>query len=153
MADFGVANLHPGAFYSEGSHYPTPGPITTTPVTTSGISNSPVPIAHLSNAYYNFTPSAVSGTSTLTLTLTLPADPVPSRANAVVTSGNVVTRIPAVFTAGAWKITVLNFGSVQKVTLVLTNGSTRYNCWRGSVYSCRGEPLDDVLFAFSAAVS
>ena len=46
-----------------------------------------------------------------------------------------------------------NFGSASKVTLVLTNASTRYNCWIGDVYSCRGTPLDDVDFAFLADVS
>jgi hypothetical protein len=153
MADFGVANLHPGAFYSEGSHYPTPGPVATTAVTNAGVPNSPVPVDHFSNSYYNFTPSGLAGNATLTLTLTLPAAPVPARASAVVTSGSTVTRIPAVLTLGVWKITVPNFGSAQKVTLVLTNGSTRYNCWQGTVYSCRGNPLDDEQYAFSATVS
>jgi hypothetical protein len=153
VADFGVANLHPAAHYSEGSKYQAPGPITTTAIGPSGLSNSPVPVAHLSNAYYNFTPSSLAPAATLTFTLSLPGGPVPSRANAVVTSGGVVTRIPAVQTMGVWKITVPNFGSAQKVTLVLSNGSTRYHCWRGDVYSCRGEPLDDVQYAFSAAVS
>jgi hypothetical protein len=153
IADFGVANLRPGANYSEGSHYPTPGPRTTTLVTNAGVAPKSVLVTHLSNSYYNFTPSGVSGTSTLTFTLVLPDDPVPSRASAVVTSGGTQTRIPAQLVLGVWTIPVTNFGSAQKVTLVLTNGSTRYNCWQGEVYSCQGEPLDDEQFAFQATVT
>ncbi len=154
MADFGVANLHPALFYSEGSHYPTPGPIATIPVPIGGVGESSVPVDHLSNSYYNFTPSGLSGPSTLTLTLDLQAEPVPSRASAVVTdSGGGVTRVPAELTLGVWKIVVPSFESVQKVTLVLTNGSTRYYCWRGYVYSCRGEPRDDVHFSFQATIT
>ena len=153
LADFGVSNLHPATFYAEGSHYPTPGPIVSRAVSNTGVAPSAVQVDHFSNSYYNFTPSDVAADATLTFTLTLPEDPVPARASAVVTTGGVVSYVPAVFGAGEWTIMVPNFGSAQKVTLVLTNGSTRYNCWRGSVYSCRGEPLDDEIFDFEADIS
>jgi hypothetical protein len=154
LADLGYKNLHPGAFYSEGSKYPKPGPIASTPVTNAGVALSPVPVAHLSNSYYDFTPSGVSPTSTLTFTLSLPADPVISRASAAVTgAGGAVTKIAAVPSGPNWTITVPNFGGVQKVTLVLTNASARYECWVDGLYSCRGNPLDDVDFAFFATVS
>ncbi len=153
LADFGYRNLRPGSFYSEGSKYPKPGPIETVPVTNAGIALSSVPVAHLSNSYYDFTPSGVAAGSTLTFTLSLPDDPVTSRASAVVTTGSVVTKIAAVPSGAVWTITVPNFGSASKVTLVLTNASTRYNCWTGDLYSCRGTPLDDVEFAFLATVS
>ena len=41
---------------------------------------------------------------------------------------------------------------VRAVTLVLTNGSTRFKpCWRGTSYSCQGSPQDDdAAFAFTA---
>ena len=44
---------------------------------------------------------------------------------------------------------------VRAVTLVLTNGSTRFKpCWRGTSYSCQGEPQDDdAAFAFTASLS
>jgi len=44
---------------------------------------------------------------------------------------------------------------VRTVTLVLTNGSTRFKpCWRGTSYSCQGEPQDDdAAFAFTASFS
>ncbi len=154
LADFGVQNLHPASFYEEGSKYQKPGPIATTPVSNAGIGLSEVPVAHLSNSYYDFTPSGVAGGATLTFTLSLPSSPVVSRAHVVVTdAGGAVTTIPAVDVGADWQITVPNFGAVQKITLVLTNASTRYECWINGLYSCRGDPLDDVEFAFFATVS
>jgi len=56
--------------------------------------------------------------------------------------------------SGNWIITVPNFGSAQRVTLVLTNASARYTCWRGKVYSCQGTPLDEnTQFFYTASVS
>jgi hypothetical protein len=154
LADFGYRNLKPAAFYSEGSKYPKPGPIASTPVTNAGVPLSPVPVAHLSNSYYDFTPSGVAPGSTLTFTLSLPGNPVPSRASAAVTGpGGVVTKIPAVPAGANWTITVPNFGAASKVTLILTNAGTRYDCWIGGIYSCSGIPRDDVDFAFLATVS
>jgi hypothetical protein len=156
LADFAAANLRPNASYSEGAAYPTPGPVSTVPVGAGGVAPTHVPVSHFSSSYYAFVPSGLPETATLTFTLDLPAAPVPARASAVVTdAGGAVTRIPAVFDGGSgqWTISVSSFGSAQKVTLVLTNGSVRYNCWRGYVYSCRGQPLDDVQFGLAAGVS
>ena len=55
---------------------------------------------------------------------------------------------------GHWIITVPNFGEASRVTLVLTNASARYTCWRGKVYSCQGTPVDDnTVFFYTATVS
>jgi hypothetical protein len=38
----------------------------------------------------------------------------------------------------------LSFGRrVRRVELLLANGSSRFRCWEGPDYSCRGRPLDD----------
>ena len=158
LSDFGATNLLPKIGYQEGILYPTPVPTATQLVSPAGLPRStPILMPHLSNDYYAFLPNGVGTTSTLTLTVEQPALETSPR-SMVVYQGldGSVSRLPAVQdgVSGNWIITVPNFGSAQRVTLVLTNASARYTCWRGKVYSCQGTPLDEnTQFFYTAAIS
>jgi hypothetical protein len=155
FADFGVANLYPASAYSEGRNYPSPQP-SRTMVGPSGVTRTTIPMPHLSNDYYAFLPSGLSPTATLTLTLDLPVPAASPRATALVEQPDgTVRRVEAAFdpTSGRWVITVPAFGSSNRVVLMLTNASTRFQCRRGTVFSCQGRPLDDADFFYEASVS
>ena len=154
FSDFGVGNLFPAATYSEGAGYPSPRPTRTISVTPAGVGRTRVRMYHLSNDYYAFVPADLAPATALTLTLDLPA-PSSSRASAVVERADgSVERIPATRDGltSRWHIVVADFTSARRVVLALTNASTRYTCWSGTVYSCRGRPLGDSDFYFEASV-
>ena len=155
FTDFGVANLYPEASYAEGSTYPTPEPSRTL-VGPSGISRIPVRMPHLSNDYYAFAPTGLPPTATLTFRLELPPAVAAPNATALVEQPDgTVLRTAAVqdATTGQWTITVPGFGSARRVVLMLTNASTRFQCFRGTVFSCHGRPLDDDAdFFYEASV-
>jgi hypothetical protein len=68
-----------------------------------------------------------------------------SAAKAVVVkrSGRRVTHTFSLNRAGDDRMR-LSFGRrVRRVALLLVNASTRFRCWEGPDYSCRGRPLDD----------
>jgi hypothetical protein len=155
FTDFGVANFYPEASYSEGSTYPSPQ-LGRTLVGPSGVPTATIPMPHLSTDYYAFVPSGLPPTATLTFTLDLPPAVASPRATALVEQADgTVLRIAATFnvTTGRWVITVPAFGSAVRVILVLTNASTRFQCFRGTVFSCHGRPLDEVNFRYEASVS
>jgi hypothetical protein len=157
FADFGVANFSPSASYAEGARYPSPRPLRTHAVGPPGIARSPWRMFHLSSDYLAFVPRGLAPEATLTLTLELPPPETSPSASALVENADgSVVRVPAALdqTAGTWRIEVPGFASTRRVVLVLTNASTRYQCWRRAVYSCRGRPLDDeVDFYFEASVA
>ena len=156
LSDFGVANLFPASSYSEGAAYPSPRVTKEIEVAATGVARTRVPMMHLSNDYYALRPSGLAPTATLAISLELPPPVASPGASAIVEQpdGSIV-RFPAVFdpVAGTWGIRVSDFGAARRVVLVLTNASTRYACWRGTVYACRGRPLDDRDFFFTASVS
>jgi len=160
LADFGATNLLPAipGAYQEGAFYPTITPTATQAVGPAGLARSPqIQMPHLSNDYYAFVPSSVEPDSTLTLDVELPGPETSPRAQAIYQKNDgSVTRLPAVqdIVTGHWLIVVPNFELATRVTLVLTNASARFTCWRGKVYSCQGTPLDDnVVDFFTATVS
>jgi len=155
--DFGVANLYPDTSYSEGTAYPTPQPTVSLALGTgnSPLSSGPIPMDHLSNDYYRFAPASPTLTS-VAFAITLPDAAASPHAQALLeaTDGS-VTAFPASFDgmSGTWNIVVPGFGAAKHVTLVLTNASTRYSCRQGTQLSCRGMPLDDLDFSFTATAS
>ena len=155
-ADFGVANLAPASGYREGAAYPAPKPTRTMAVSPAGVGRTAVTMFHLANDYYAFTPDGLEAGSTLTLTLELPPPAAGPRARALVEgAGGVVSHISAEYDEALerWLVRVPDFDATRRVVLVLTNGSTRYACWRRQVYSCQGRPVDDVDFYFDATVT
>jgi hypothetical protein len=155
-ADFAVANFLPASSYTEGTRYIAPRPTRVFSVGPAGIARFRVPMFHVSNDYYSLVPAALPPTATLTITLDLPEPATAPRASALVFRPDRLERIPALLdpALGRWTITVPSFPTASRVVLVLTNGSTRFACWRRQVFSCHGQPLDDnVDFYFQATPS
>jgi hypothetical protein len=157
FADFGAANAYPAASYSEGGSYPAPAPAVT-PIGPGGLGDQIVPMEHMSNDYYPFTPSGLQATDSVTFELTLPPAVTNPRARALLEAQDgTVTTFQAGFNplSGKWQIVVPAFGAptTERVTLVLTNASTRYTCGRRTQLSCRGIPRDDTDFVVAATVT
>jgi hypothetical protein len=157
FADFGAANIYPKTSYSEGAAYPTPVPTASLSLGTgnSPLSSGPIPMEHMSNDYYRFTPASPALTS-VTFSVTLPAAAANPRARVLLeATDGTVTSFPTAFNgvSGTWDVTVPGFGAAKRATLVLTNASTRYSCRQGTQLACRGIPLDDTDFSFVASAS
>jgi len=150
---FAIANYFFSTSYSEGALYATVPGVGPQPQPLSAPGSGSIPMGHLSNDYYMFTPTGAG--PTLTLTVTLSGPETNPRASAVVlrAAGN---DPPVPLSSGV--PTPLPFDTtVTGVLLVLTNGSTRFaSCDTAQAppfYSCFGVPLDDsVSFAVDAAV-
>jgi hypothetical protein len=148
FADFGLVNGAPAGFYEEGASYPVP-PITRS-FTVSKVSagaGGHVRMDHLTNAYVEFRRgSGVSSRAKLLIELDLPAYKAGPELSALVflQSGGVKLHAFVVPKNGDTTIKVaFGKGKVKRIVLVLTNASTRFDCWVGSPYSCMGDPIDD----------
>lgn len=148
FADFGMVNAAPRFFYEEGSSYPTP-PITHSYTITkaNGGAGGRVTADHLTNSYVEFRRGGgVSTAAKLLIALNLPPYRTGPEVSAVVfrTDGSVRFLVWGVPKDGDLTIKVpFARGTVKRVVLVLTNASTRFTCWKATVYSCQGTPRDD----------
>ncbi|MBA2614635.1 MAG: hypothetical protein H0U90_02485 [Actinobacteria bacterium] len=165
FADFGAANLLPGASYLNGALYdaqPGVGPVPPsvslgTGTLSTGVVSLPMP--HLSNDLYAFRPGSGLGASAklaVSVQLGLPA----TRRSATLVlhrTNGTVERLPfALDAVGAGSLGALDFGpgQVQSVTLLLTNAGLEFgSCGQARqppFFSCGGTPLDDATFSFTA---
>lgn len=116
-------------------------------------------INHLATRYFSFVPGKrASTTGKLRLWITLPANG--ARASLVVVRmDNSVSVWHLKQNAAGQSNPRLGFGrgTIKRVDLVLSNGSTRMACWTSfgpPFYSCFGRPLDDARsFTFRAQLS
>lgn len=155
FAEFGAANAAPRRWYKDGSRYPRAGVATFDPLGPGSYAPLTWPMLHLSNDYLGFVPG--TGATTLSIALDLP-NPVTNPAATVLvfkTDGSVQQSAFSLNSSGNGSVTGLPFapGSVNRVVLVLTNGSTRFERCRTDgrppLYSCRGVPLDDTNTGYS----
>ena len=161
FARFGVANrLLDYADASTAGYPPTPssrtwgiGP------SQRGARTQAWKINHLATRYFSFVPgNRASTTGKLRLWITLP--PNGARASLVIVrTDNSVTVRYLKQSASGQSNPLLGFGrgTIKRVDLVLSNGSTRMACWTSfgpPFYSCFGRPLDDARsFTFRAQLS
>ena len=160
FADFGLRNMQPSVYYSEGSSYRRPGVSGTIPLAANEFYAAPqsIPMFHFSNDYYTFVPQ--SSEATLALNVKTQRAFEAAQASALVFFKGVTAATPvrATYDVGTEQLTFppLPFGTdqVEKIVLVLTNPSTRMtNCWRDKTapwFACRGRPADDVGYVFTA---
>jgi hypothetical protein len=113
-------------------------------------------IDHLATRFFSFAPGAsVARDARLRLRLTLPRTGARAAVIVVNTDGSRSTRYVTPNTSGdAVRVARFGRGAVARVHLVLSNGSTRTNCWTrvtSPTYSCLGTPTGDGLrFGFKA---
>ena len=161
FADFGVANLTPAAHYRDGARYASLAGVGPAPQLARLTSASPaiglpsVPMPHLSTDYYSFAPGSGLGLpSVLTVSAQLGAGGGRSATLVVRRTNGALERHPV---AGAPLTIGFAPADVQSATLVLSNGGSRFAACGGDVqppfFSCRGTPLDDANFAFTATAT
>lgn len=162
FANFGTVNFKPESFYEEGTSYadvvgrvPLSGSFTLGR-SSAGTGSVTKNLDHLSNRFVVFKPGrGVNEIARLRVAIDGPGSR--SRPGATLLlfkSSGETTRKSIVLDDGGDGRASVSFAksAVTKVVLVLTNGSTRYDCWvdRSSPYSCRGFSKDDgKLFVFS----
>ena len=159
FADFGAFNLAPKRFYDEGSAYRTPRIDKSFGVTAakSDTGWSTARTDHMTNRYISFRPGrGISSTAKLALGVDAPPARTGPQATAVVFFRSGAVRFfPFRLNAHGDSVRRVPFGrgSVRDVVLVLTNASTRFRCWLGSIFSCQGRPRDDNQKYFFRAVA
>jgi hypothetical protein len=159
FADFGAVNVDPSSFYEEGDAYPTPKTTKTFKMKASKPDTDwwYVEPLHLTNSYLVYTPSTGIGSKDkLLLSLDGPKYVTGPEGTAVVlyANGKVKDFFFQLSSKGDDSVRVpFGKGVVDRVVLVITNASTRYTCWKNTVYSCAGKPTDDGLrYSFRAQV-
>ena len=159
FADFGAFNLAPKRFYDEGSAYRTPRIDKSFGMTAakSDTGRSTVRTDHMTNRYISFRPGrGIGSTAKLALGVDAPPARTGPQATAVVFFRSGAVRFfPFRLNAHGDSVRSVPFGrgSVRDVVLVLTNASTRFRCWLGSIFSCQGRPRDDNQKYFFRAVA
>jgi hypothetical protein len=159
FADFGAWNAWPAAQYEEGSAYPAPPVVKRWAVTGAGggVPWKNLVLDHLTNREVLFTPArGVRSTARLRVVVDGPPAAAGSQATVVVRLKSGATRYYIVQLDGKGRGTrrvPFGKGVVRWADLVLTNGSERTTCWRGTVFSCQGKPTDDdVAFRYGAVL-
>jgi hypothetical protein len=156
---FAAGNQLPTQFYEEGFAYRT-APVEGTVRLRAGLRKVTERrrLDHLTSAAYRFEPAgSLHGRWRLRLAVSGPPRVAGTAATVLVEARDGTAELVDVHLnargGGARSVVVDN--DVRAVTLVLTNGSTRFKpCWRGTSYSCQGEPRDDdAAFAFTASLS
>jgi hypothetical protein len=159
---FGWINRISRTWYDEGTANAYPqSPLAASPMTLSRLrpSRSLAPkLNHQTNRYYEFKRgTGAAATARLKFVLDLPSLSFGSYASALVfkKTGGAPTMYRFSLSGlgnGTFRVP---FGSgIARVDLVLTNASTRYNCWTGAEWACMGTPLDNArTFKVTARLS
>ncbi|MGH2738922.1 MAG: MXAN_6640 family putative metalloprotease [Actinomycetota bacterium] len=149
LSDFGVWNYFAGSFYEEGASYRTPilPRIFQISRLRFGLRRTRL-LRHLSTEYVVFRPAGARRRAALDINLDAPPLNRGPAAKVILhlQSGR-LRVIPLALDSHGDATTRVQFGrsSVYQVILVLTNASTRFNCWKGTLYSCQGKPTDERL--------
>ena len=148
--DYAAANTVPPAFYPEGDHWQPAPPAQTQVVTRANPEKAGGfrRVDHLTSRDVRVVPGRglADPDSQLEVTVDGPVRRTSPGASLVIEMANGdVTRSPVVLNGqGVGTLTVgFDNVNVQRATLVLANASTRFNCRKGTPYSCRGIAVDD----------
>ncbi|MCC6221956.1 MAG: hypothetical protein IT201_00495 [Thermoleophilia bacterium] len=144
--DFAATNLVPDAFYEEGAAYPAPEPARTVTLAAGASAGGSVVLDHLTSWYGSFRPApGLRSGARLTVSVDGPRRWRGAEA-ALVTipvAGRPTQQPFRLDADGNASLSVAFNRSLEAVVLVLSNGSARLACWRGTPYACQGRPLDD----------
>jgi hypothetical protein len=156
---FGLVNLVPGTFYTEGASYPSAPLAETFRLTRARPSTGreTARLSHLTNWAASVAPGrGVAPDAKLRVVVDGPPRNTGPKAFVMIQtrSGDLRYRVVSLSSAGDGAVTV-PFGrtKIARIVVVLTNASTRYSCWRGTENSCQGVPTDDNKpYAFKATL-
>lgn len=158
FAAFGQKNADAAEFYREGAAYPIAPRTTFANVDGTGVPAHQATIDHLATRIVQFEPdSTLLPGTTIEFTIDGPATVTGPGARVLVdrVTGPTERSVIPLDTHGDGAATFdFDPATVTRVILTLTNGSIRFRCGRGTVYSCRGTPLDDdQVFTYTATVA
>jgi hypothetical protein len=145
LSGYFAANATPTASYPEGWAWPLPRMTASRRLTPDNpVLASSVRINHLASRHVRAIPRGYGPRGRLRVAVVAP--PSPGRFTAITTvlfdDGRVQRRrVP--LRGGLGRIITPFTGRVRSVTTTLVNASTRYDCYEGTTYACRGESLDD----------
>lgn len=160
FAQFAAANRHPWAVYGEGAAnaYPVARPDGTSALRAKGArAAGSYKLDHLTSATRRFEPRAKG--KKLKLRVRVNMAPRRTGSGAVVSvyraDGSVQTKTVKLSKQGNGRTKVpFNRKGVEHVELTLTNGSSKFRCWRYTDFSCQGQPRHDNRVArYAASVS
>ena len=144
--DFAAGNVVPAEVYSEGSAY-DPAPFAARYEVGSSARSGSTTLNHLAHKNLRLVPAgSLSGSWRVKLTVNGPDLVTGPGAYATVeyVSGLVVRKQVVLNRSGNGSVRVaFTPGSVERVTLTLANGGSRYNCWEGTNLSCAGKSKDN----------
>jgi hypothetical protein len=147
FAKFSAGNLTPAANFPEGAEYPYPRFANGKALKKGKSKRFNAKIYHLASASYGFAPKGTKGKKwKLAVSVNGPVKRTSPAAVVIVhlKNGKRQVKLVKLNNNGDGSIRV-NFDSkkVGLVSVTLVNGSTRYQCNRGTGYACQGKPLDD----------
>ena len=156
VADFGVWNVAPSAFYEEGTSYRAAPRDRTHVISGSRPSTGigSLVLDHLTNRAVGIRRgSGVPRSARLLVAVDMPPYRRGSEASVIVSyRSGALAWFPIRLDRDGDGRRRVDFGrSVREVVLVLTNASSRYRCWMGTTLSCQGRPRDDDLRAWYIA--
>ncbi len=148
-ARFAAANTIPGASYPEGRSWPR-APISKAYQLSRfrrGTGKDSTTLDHLTSRSFDVKRSgkAFRGNWKLLVKVNGPWRGTSPAAHAIMhmRNGKKVRRVLPLNRKGNTTRRLPFNGAVARVTLTLANASTRYRCWKGRQWSCRGVPRDD----------
>ena len=148
FAAFAAANRRPAKNYSEGAaqHYPTPPLVGR--ATVAGVAKAELRLDHLASASYRYTPAKALANKAWRLRLNVDMQPTSRGSAALVTtylkSGKVQVQWVRLDKQGNGTRGVpFSRQTVKFVDVTLVNSSGRFDCWKGTPFSCSGKPKDD----------
>ena len=148
MAWFGIANATPGTSYPEGASYPASGFAASATVSSSSSAvTRSVSLNHLASKAMRFTPGQGMGAGAkLRVIVDLPRAASTPGFLAIVRflDGSSLLRVPTLNGDGIGSLRLrFDRSVVRDVLLGFGNGSTRFDCFQGTFFSCEGRPLDN----------
>jgi hypothetical protein len=155
-AGFVAANLLPGSFYAEGSHYPAPytgGPA----IDAGGVLPGSATLDHLTSSGAEVVPGSGLESTTWNLQVTMDGPSDVTHPMLVVvwqgTSGKVRRYVMDTDADGVATRTVpFSSANTQAVYVAMVNAGNRYDCFHGTDYACAGNSKDDAQdFALTVA--
>jgi hypothetical protein len=154
---FATRNAYASTYYDEGADYPVTPRKQWNDVDATGVSDQQLILDHLAYRLFRFTPDAtLAAASKLTIHVNGPPRLSGTEARVIVNPQvGPLERFTVPLDANGDGNQVVPFdATVSEVVLVLANGSIRYQCWQGRVYSCRGRPIDENrIYHYSATVT
>lgn len=150
FAAFAAANRRPGKTYDEGTSQRYPVPPVIDQITVARPAQVAIKLDHLASATYRFVPAKALASKAWKLRLNVDMQATSRGSAALVTSyltsGKVKVQWVRLNKQGnGTRAVPFSVRGVKQVEITLVNASGRFDCWKGTPFSCSGKPKDNDL--------